>query len=217
MKAKQKLTLVIGDKNLSSWSMRAWLAAKAAGLPFKEIKIILDRPSTAKEIAKYSPSNRVPCLIHDDTVIWDSLAICEYLAELAPKKNLWPANPAERALARSYTAEMHSSFQSLRDQCSMDIRLKIEIRHLTTGTIKDIRRLTELWSTAMKNSGGPFLFGEFGIVDAFYAPVVFRFLSYGIGVKDPRAKKYMHNMQNYPHIRAWVNEALTEKATPFVF
>jgi glutathione S-transferase len=205
------LKLVIGDKNLSSWSMRAWLAAKASGLPFEEVMILLDRPETTNlALQKNSPSSRVPCLIHGDLSVWDSLAICEYLAELSPNKNLWPEDSRQRARARSYAAEMHSSFQSLRSHLSMDIRLKMEVRHLGQDTIKDISRVIKLWSEALQDSGGPFLFGKYGIVDAFYAPVVFRFLSYGIQIKSDPALKYMNEIKNHPDVKAWVKDALSE-------
>lgn len=212
-----QLSLVIGDKNLSSWSMRAWLAAKASGLPFQEILIPLDQAETKLELNKYSPSSRVPCLIHGDLRIWDSLAICEYLAELAPNKDLWPVDQQTRAIARSYVAEMHSGFSGLRSQLSMDIRLKMEIRHLTPQTIEDIKRILSLWTEALKKSKGPFLFGGFGIADAFYAPVVFRFVSYGVQIQSPIIKQYMQQIQNHEHVEKWVQAGLQEKPKPVVF
>lgn len=203
------LSLVIGDKALSSWSMRPWLALKASGLPFKEIKIPLDWPNTKKRILKYSPSGKIPVLIHGKHRIWDSLAICEYIAELAPQ--LWPAESGERALARSMVSEMHSSFQSLRDQLSMDLQMKTKILHLTPQTIRDIERILLLWQQALKKSKGPFLFGEFSIADAFYAPVVFRFLSYGIDIKNKSALKYMKHIQAHPAVKSWYQAAQKEK------
>lgn len=210
------MKLVIGDKNLSSWSMRAWLAAKASKLQIEEILIPLDQPQTKTEIQKWSPSGRVPCLIDGDLQIWDSLAICEYLAELSDQK-LWPKNPKERALARAYVSEMHSGFPGLRSQLSMDLRLKIEVRHLTAQTIADIERILFLWTQALKKSKGPFLFGEFGIVDAFYAPVVFRFLSYGIQIKSEMIRKYMAEIQSHKHVKNWYKDGLAEKPNPIIF
>lgn len=212
----KNLKLVIGDRNLSSWSMRAWLALKAAELPFEEILIPLDQPSTKAALEKHSPSLKVPCLIHSespsmDLRIWDSLAICEYIHELAPEKNLWPKNPEIRALARAYTAEMHSGFSSLRGQLSMDIRLRMQARHLVPQTLQDIRRIVTLWEDALQKFKGPFLFGGFSIADAFYAPIVFRFLSYGIQIESKLALKYMEEIQKYPFVKEWVSKALEEK------
>lgn len=205
------MILVIGDKNLSSWSMRPWLAMRAAGLPFKEVKILLDQPNTAEKIKRYSPSGRVPLLLHGDLRVWDSLAICEYLAETFKNHSLWPADKGDRALARSMVAEMHSSFQSLRNQLSMDIRLRTHIRHLTSATEDDICRITQLWGECLKKTSGPFLFGEFGIVDAFYAPVVFRFISYGIKIKNKKIGQYMKSVASHPSVKEWVKEAKKEK------
>lgn len=212
-----KLKLIIGDKNLSSWSMRAWLVMKASELAFEENLILLDQPDTKMLLEQASPSSRVPCLIHNDLKIWDSLAICEYLSDLAPEKNLWPQDKRQKAIARSYVAEMHSGFVSLRSQCSMDIRLKMEIRHLAPGTVDDIQRIIHLWKEALQNSGGPFLFAKFGIVDAFYAPVVFRFLSYGIQIDSELIRKYMTEIQNNIYVREWVAEAHKEKFTHYKF
>lgn len=213
----EQFSLVIGDKNLSSWSMRAWLVAKASGLQFKEILVPLDRPETKSELSKYSPSLRVPCLIHGDLRIWDSLAICEYLSELAPDQFLWPESRELRALARSYVSEMHSGFSSLRSQLSMDIRLRMQIRHLAPQTIEDIKRILFLWTQTLEKSKGPYLFGAFGIADAFYAPVVFRFISYGVQIKSPLINKYMHQIQSNEYVKDWINSALKETPEPILF
>ncbi len=209
--ANPEMILVIGDKNLSSWSMRPWLAMRAAGVPFKEVKILLDQRNTAEKIKQYSPSGRVPLLLHGEHRIWDSLAICEYLAETYKNHSLWPADKGDRAFARSMVAEMHSSFQSLRSQLSMDIRLRTQIRHLTSATEHDISRITQLWGDCLKKTSGPFLFGDFGIVDAFYAPVVFRFISYGIKIKNKKIVQYMKSVSNHPAVKEWVKEARKEK------
>jgi glutathione S-transferase len=211
------IKLVIGDKNLSTWSMRAWLVLKQSGLTFEEVMIPLDGPDTKKSLQTFSPSQKVPCLIHNDLKVWDSLAISEYIAELTPDKNLWPADSTQRALARAYAAEIHSSFQSMRSQLSMDIRLQMNIRHLAAQTISEIERILTLWKNALEKSKGPFLFGEFGIVDAFYAPVVFRFLSYGIQISSEPVKKYMKNIQEFESVKTWVKAALDEKPPAIEF
>lgn len=212
-----KLSLVIGDKNLSSWSLRAWLVAKYSQLEIEEILVWLDRPETSQKLKKYSPSQKVPCLLMGDTQVWDSLAICETIAELAPKRNLWPRDPVQRAMARSYTAEMHSGFSAIRNQLSMDIRLRIKIRHLTPDTIREIERIKELWETALSKSKGPFLFGEFGIVDAFFAPVVFRFQSYGIKFESVTLNRYMNSVLEMPLVKEWSEAALKEEALDLTF
>lgn len=220
---KSGLKLIIGDKNLSSWSMRPWLALKESGLEFEEILVALDQSDTKSKIAAFSPSQKVPCLIHENSntnqsvTVYDSLAICEYLAELAPNSGLWPTDFNKRAQARSCVAEMHSGFQSLRSQLSMDIRLKIELRHLTEQTVSDIKRILIIWQEALSRSPGPFLFGKFGIADAFYAPVVFRFISYGIDIRNQPALNYIKSMKDHPHVQSWVKDALAEKPEPFIF
>ncbi len=213
----EKLNLIIGDKNLSSWSMRAWLTAKASDLPFEEVLIPLDQAETEPALNKHSPSGKVPCLVHGDLKVWDSLAICEYLAELAPHKHLWPKDQKARAKARSFVAEMHSGFTGLRGQLSMDIRLRMEIRHLTPQTVKDIDRILSLWTDALKGSNGPFLFGEFGIADAFFAPVVFRFISYGVQIQSTTIHQYMERIQKYEHVKNWVEAGLRERPKAVVF
>jgi len=214
---KPAFELIIGDKYLSSWSLRAWLVAVQSGLTFKELVIQLDQPTTPEKIGKYSPSNKVPALRQGQFKIWDSLAIAEYLNEISPEANLWPEDIGARALARSYAAEMHSGFPSLRAQLSMDLHVSMEIRHLTPGTICDIQRILEMWETALSVSQGPFLFGDFCIADAFFAPVVLRFVSYGIKIKDPGIKRYMKNIQEHHGVQFWVAEALKEKPVRPVF
>ena len=215
------LILVIGNKNLSSWSLRPWLVLRASGLKFKGINIELDLPQTTKNIEKYSPSGKVPVLIHGDLHIWDSLAISEYIAELssdlAPEKNLWPSDIQDRALARSYVSEMHSGFMSLRTQLSMDISLRMEIKHLVPGTINDIQRIISIWETCLTNSKGPFLFGEFGIIDAFYAPVIFRFQSYGIKIKNKKIQKYMQSILKLKIVQEWIKSSQKEKYHAYTF
>lgn len=205
------LELVIGDKNLSSWSLRPWLVIKASGLPFKETKVLLDRPDTAKKLRRVSPSERVPVLHHKGMRIWDSLAICEYIHELAPEKNLWPRDTHMRAVGRSMVAEMHSGFMSLRGQLSMDITLRTKIKHLTPQTIADIDRILHIWTQSLKMTGGPYLFGEFSIADAFYTPVVFRLQSYGIETRNPIVRKYRETLLKNTYVKEWVKGAKSEK------
>lgn len=207
----EKIELIVGDYNLSSWSMRAWLAAKISGLDIKVIPIRLDTPQTAKQIKKYSPSGRVPVLHHGKLRIWDSLAICEYLAEIAPNKSMWPKGRSARAEARSYVCEMHSGFASLRAQLSMDVNLRMNINHLTGATIEDIRRICQLWENALVKYQGEYLFGEFSIVDVYYAPVVMRFLSYGIQIKSKKINRYIKTLQSHPVIVEWLKLAKKEK------
>jgi glutathione S-transferase len=210
------LTLVIGDKHLSSWSMRPWLALRAAKIPFTEKLIQLDRPSTAKSIAQYSPSGRVPLLIDGKLHIWDSLAICEYVAEKFPDLSLWPKDSKQRAQARSVVAEMHSGFANLRGQLSMDLQLKMQVKHLTPGTIGDIKRILAIWGEYSGKSK-KFLFGEFGIADAFFAPVVFRFRSYGVAIKDKQALAYMDRVAKHPACQEWFKAAQKEAPNITVF
>lgn len=198
------LTLVIGDKNLSSWSLRPWLLMKTAGIPFTERLVRLDRPETKAEIARYSPSGRVPCLIDATTAIWDSLSIAEYLAEKFPEKGLWPDAPKARAIARSVSAEMHSGFQALRALWPMNFSRE-GMRHLTYGIDGDIARITEIWETCRRDFGadGPFLFGRFSVADAMYAPVVSRFQTYGPVALPPLADEWRAMMWSLPAMREW--------------
>lgn len=198
------LTLVIGDKNLSSWSLRPWLLMKQAGIPFTEQLVRLDRPETKAEIAKYSPSGRVPCLIDGDTAIWDSLSIADYLAEKFPDKALWPADVKARAVARSVSAEMHSGFGALRAFWPMNFARE-GMGHLTGGISGDIARIAEIWETCRRDfgSGGPFLFGKFSIADAMYAPVVSRFQTYGPVPLPPLAEEWRAMMWALPAMREW--------------
>jgi glutathione S-transferase len=188
---------------------------RASGLKFQEIYIRLDRPETRKKILRYSPSGRVPALVDGRIQIWDSMAIAEYLAEKVP--TLWPQEPHARAVARAICAKMHSGFSGLRSQLSMDLHLKMRVRHLEKATLADINRILEIWKSSLRLSGGPYLFGEFSIADAFYAPVVFRFLSYGIEIRDKKSLKYMDIIQSDPFVREWVAAAKKEKPSFSVF
>ena len=204
------MKLIIGDKSLSSWSMRAWLVLRASGLSFKEVIVKLDKPNTKAKILKYSSTGRVPALIDGRIQMSDSLAIAEYIAEKVP--TLWPLDPELRALARSACAEMHSGFMGLRQQLSMDLHLNIHLRHLEAATLADIRRILDLWRSSLKKSGGPYLFGEFSIADAFFAPVVYRFKSYGVEIRDRKIQKYMSMIEMDPFVHEWVAAARREKS-----
>ena len=209
------LTLVIGNKNYSSWSLRPWLAMKHAGIEFDEANVLLQRPQTREEILRYSPSGRVPCLIDGDLTVFDSLAICEYVNERHAGGRLWPRDVAERAQARSVVAEMHSSFAALRTHMPMDIRS----RHSSKGAAAqdredvaaDIARIHSVWGECLRQ-GGPLLFGSFSIADAFYAPVVTRFATYGVKLA-PLLAAYSESVLALPAMRQWIAAAKAETET----
>ena len=208
------LTLVIGNKRYSSWSLRPWLCMKACEIPFKEVRILIHKPDSFKRILKFSPAGRVPCLLDGKRHVWDSLSIMEYLAETFPKKHLWPKDKDARATARSICAEMHSSFQDLRQRMNMNCVSYFPGKGLTPEVQKDIDRILKIWMDCRKKYGkkGPFLFGSFTIADAFYAPVVFRFRTYGVKV-DALSRRYMHTMLHLEPMQEWFREALLEKET----
>ena len=208
-----KLTLVIGNKNYSSWSLRPWLVLKQTGIPFKEIKILIHQKNSIRNIEKYSKAGRVPILIDGKTKVWESLAICEYLAERFPKKNLWPKNPSDRAYARSISHEMHAGFQNLRSAMPMDARAFKPLVNIPENVRHDISRITEIWKECRKKSKskGNFLFGVFSIADAMYAPVCFRFKTYGVQL-DPISKSYQDHILSLPVIQEWLGEAFKEPA-----
>jgi glutathione S-transferase len=207
------LTLVIGNKNYSSWSMRPWMALKAAGIAFEEVVIPLytDDPADKQRILKYSPAGKVPILVDGAVTTWDSLAIIEYLAEKFPEKGIWPKDADARAHARSISAEMHSGFMALRNECSMNIRRPVHQRALSADAKANAERVQEIWSNCRGSygQGGPFLFGAFSGADAMYAPVVHRFRIYGVDVKGVAAE-YMRAMQAYPAFEEWNAAALKE-------
>lgn len=208
-----ELKLVIGNKNLSSWSLRPWLALKHVGAAFEELMIPLDKPTTREQILRYSPAGRVPILFDGPVAIWDSLAICEYLAEKFPYAELWPLDPILRAQARSVSAEMHSGFASLRQQLPMNLAKKVACPDLRPDTLSDIRRIETIWKHCLQKSGGPFLFGAFTIADAMYAPVVTRFASYSVPI-DRELELYSLAITQLPAMRQWANAALEEVSAP---
>lgn len=202
------LTLVIGNKNLSSWSMRPWFLMKQAGIAFEEKVVLFETPGWRDSIGAISPSHRVPALRHGDLVVWDSLAICEYIADLFPEKQLWPKDRAARGRARSVSAEMHSGFANLRRDMSMDVVARHPRITKSAETDADIRRVQEIWEE--RSGEGPFLFGDFSIADAMFAPVVWRFRTYGVELESPRARAYYEWMLSLPTMRAWEKDAEEE-------
>ena len=205
------LKLVVGDRNYSSWSLRPWLVLKQSGLPFEEISIRLRERNTRTEIFKHSPSGKIPCLVDGGTVVWDSLAICEYIAEKAP--SMWPTDSRSRAEARSISAEMHSGFVALRHVLPMDIAASKPFVARTADVDGDIARIIEIWEGCRSRfvDAGPFLFGRFTIADAMFAPVVWRFLSYEIEL-PAASRKWVEAMLAQPAMQEWHAAALAEKA-----
>lgn len=205
------LTLVIGSKAFSSWSLRPWLALKHTGLPFTEVLIPLYQPGTKARILKESPAGKVPVLKHGAITVWESLAIIEYLAELAPQAGLLPADPAARAVARAISAEMHAGFTNLRTTMSMKIVESHPGEGQTPETLADIARITAIWTDcrARFGAGGPFLFGAFSGADAMFAPVVSRFETYAVPL-DPVSRAYADAVLALPAIQEWKAAARAE-------
>jgi len=206
-----RTTLIIGNRNYSSWSLRAWLALEATGREYDEVVIPLGRPETTAEILRWSPTGRVPALHIGDIVLWDSLAICEHLAEDHPEAGLWPDDRGARAVARSVVAEMHSGFIALRKHMPMNLRASYPGAGREPGVDEDITRITSIWEECRKTygAGGDFLFGQFTIADAFYAPVESRFLTYGLspgGIAD----LYMEAVWALPAMSRWADGARAE-------
>jgi glutathione S-transferase len=208
-----KLKLVIGSKNLSSSSLRAWLVLKQADLAFEEVVVPLRRPDTRERILKWSPSGLVPVLLVDDFKIWDSLAIAEFAAEVVP--SLWPADPASRAHARSVSAEMHSGFRALRTLQPMDFTARFDRASPAASVVRDIARIEAIWSDCRELHApeGPFLFGSFSIADAMYAPVVARFLTNKVELSSTAAA-YVETMQGLPAWSEWAAGAAAEVPAP---
>lgn len=206
------MEIVVGTKAWSTWSLRPWLALKRTGAPFTETVVQL-REAEASEaaIARHSPSGLVPVLKDGDVTVWDSLAICEYLAERFPAANLWPKDPAARALARAAACEMHSGFSSLRGECPMDLGLRTTA-DLSEATQKNIRRIVTLWNDLLARFEGPFLAGDWSIADAFYTPVATRLRSYGVLLSDygdtGRAGEYAQRLLETPEFLQWERAAL---------
>jgi glutathione S-transferase len=206
------MKLVIGNKNYSSWSLRPWMLLRQAGIDFEEIPVRLFTKEFAAEIARYSPAGKVPALIDGDVTVWDSLSICEYVAERFPANALWPVDAAARAVARSVCAEMHSGFGDLRSQMPMNVTAILPGLGWNVAVQRDIDRIAAIWTDLRTRHGasGPFLFGSFTIADAFYAPVVSRFATYGVHLPEV-AKAYADFVLALPVMQEWVVAAREER------
>jgi glutathione S-transferase len=207
------MTLVIGNKNYSSWSLRPWLALAHHKIAFEEVIIPIHTPETQAAIARYSPAGKVPVLIDGTATIWETTAILEHLAERFPEAKLWPADFAARAHARAISSEMHSGFSALRVHCPMNLKRKKK-RPLTPEVEANVQRITEIWRDARKRfgAGGEFLFGAFSAADCMYAPVATRFVSYEVEV-DPVSKAYIDAIYRLPAFRDWQKAGLSETWT----
>jgi glutathione S-transferase len=206
------LTLVIGNKNYSSWSMRPWLALRANGIAFDEVFIPLYTGEADKQrILGFTRSGKVPALIDGDVTIWDSLSIIEYVAERFPEARLWPEDRASRAHARSISAEMHSGFLALRNECGMNLHRPVGAIALSADARANVERIGQIWLECRERYRklGPFLFGAFGAADAMFAPVVHRFRTYAIAV-EPEAEAYMDTMMALPAFAEWTRAGLAE-------
>jgi glutathione S-transferase len=204
------MKLVIGDKNYSSWSMRPWVLMKHFGIPFEEILVPLAEPDTRASILKHSPTGKVPCLITDDGAsVWESVAIMETLAERFTQLPMWPRDAAARAHARCVSAEMHAGFGELRTNMWMNIRASFPGKGATPGALADIARIDALWRACLDTYGGPFLYGEFGIADAMYAPVVMRFNTWRPALSEA-ALAYARRVTDAPAVQAWIADAVRE-------
>ncbi|HEX9206763.1 MAG TPA: glutathione S-transferase family protein [Steroidobacteraceae bacterium] len=200
--------LFIGNKNYSSWSLRPWVLMKAHGIDFVEHVMPFQPGSNWQAFRAFSPSGKVPCLRDGNTVAWDSLGIAGYLAERHP--GLWPEDSAARTWARCATAEMHSGFAALRNQCGMNVALRVRLHEWPDALMADVRRLDELWNEGLSRFGGPFLAGRsFTIVDAFFCPVAYRVRTYEIPLTGA-ARDYAQRLLQLPAMRAWEAEALAE-------
>jgi glutathione S-transferase len=204
------LTLVIGNKNYSSWSLRPWLALAHNRIAFDEVMIPIGTPQSAAQIGRYSPAGKVPVLIDGDMTVWESISILEHLAERFPEMNLWPRDPVARAHARAIAGEMHAGFAALRRDCPMNIKRRRK-RTLSPEAEADVRRVMELWRDARARFGasGDFLFGAFSAADCMYAPVATRFVSYEISA-DPTSAAYIEAIYALPAFKEWEKGALAE-------
>lgn len=210
------MQMVIGTRRWSTWSMRPWLVAKRAGLSFEEIRVPLRTPETAKTLEPYSPGGQCPVLIDGGLTVWDSLAICEYLAERSPGAGLWPADPEARAMGRSACAQMHGGFQSLRGECPMDLCAPIETLELTEATQADVRKMVRLWRALRQRhgAGGPFLLGGWSMVDAYFTPVATRLRTYTVDLAkhgdEGFAAEYAALLLQQPEFLEWEGLARAE-------
>ncbi len=207
----ERLLLVIGNKNYSSWSLRPWLLLRHHGIAFDEHRLLLDTPAFAREDGDWSPSRTVPALRHGSLTVWDSLAICEYASETFLDGAGWPREAAARAVARSVAAEMHSGFRALRTRMPMNARRRAQGFAYDDNVRTDIARVFAIWRDcrARFGTGGPFLFGAFSIADAMYAPVVLRFVSYGVAI-EPDLQPWVDALLGLPAMREWLRDSATE-------
>ena len=207
------LKLVIGNKNYSSWSMRPWLALRANNIPFEEVVIPLytDNPADKARILSFSDAGKVPALVDGDVTVWDSLSIIEYLAEKFPQTKLWPEDRAARAHARSISAEMHSGFMALRNECGMNLHRPVRAVALSDDAKANVARVQAIWAECHQrySKAGPFLFGTFSGADAMFAPVVHRFRTYAIPVTGD-AQRYVDAMEALPAFQEWTRDGLAE-------
>jgi glutathione S-transferase len=208
------LTLAIGNKNYSSWSMRPWLVLRQFAIPFEEVYIPLYEAGSVEHLARWSPSGKVPALHDGEVVVWDSLAICEYLAERHPNLPLWPRGVEARAVARSISAEMHSGFGELRRAMPMNCRRCIPGKGQTAEVRQEITRVVAIWNECRSRfgAGGPFLFGDFSIADAMYAPIVLRFVTYDVQLVGA-ARDYAVDILALPAVQEWLAAAAAETET----
>jgi len=213
------MQLYIGNKNYSSWSMRPWVLMRHFGIPFDEVMVRFDNLDTGsifkQRIAEVAPTGRVPVLVDDGLAVWDTLAIAEYLAERFTAHPLWPRGARERARARSLCAEMHSGFSALRVACPQNIEASLpevgrRVLQEQPAVRSDLERLQTMWREALRDSGGPFLFGEFGIADAYFAPVAGRMRTYALPLDAP-VQGYAERLFASPGVAAWVRDALNER------
>ncbi len=210
------MKLIIGNKNYSSWSLRGWLAAKQSGLSFEELTVPILGEGWEEQkqgMGEMQPSHgKVPILWDDDKVIWDSLAIMEYLADKVGRDRFWPKDESARGMARAMVAEMHSSYAALRKDLPMNVRRKMKLEEVSEEARQDIVRILTLWAEARSRYGssGPFLFGTFGAADIFYAPVVSRFITYGIGVPG-FAEAYMQAVWEHAWMQEWIGASEEEQ------
>ncbi|AXQ31427.1 glutathione S-transferase family protein [Solimonas sp. K1W22B-7] len=209
---QQKLTLVIGSKTLSSWSLRPWLFLRHHEVPFEEILVPLGQRDSRARILEHSPSGKLPCLLQGPLKVWESLAICEYAAETLALPLAWPMDPAARALARAMSTEMHAGFAELRRELPFDALRKPEPLQVGAGAAADIARVRALWREARSQHGrgGPWLFGRFGIADAMFAPVALRFHAYAVNLDGPE-REYVFNVLMHPAVQDWLDAATLEQ------
>ncbi len=203
------LTLIIGNKNYSSWSLRPWILLKTLGIEFDEIVLPLYGPGSKEKLLQYSQKGQVPVLKDEDLTIWDSLSIMEYIAESFPEKQAWPKDKIDRANARSVSAQMHSSFNAIRNTLPMNCKKQMKFTDISPDLQQDIDDINDIWQRCLNQSKGDFLFGDFSIADAMYAPVVLRFNSYGIEVGEQQ-QAYMNKMLALPQIKQWIEAGKAE-------